>query len=222
MALSSMITLPPSPAKGFYSCWNPYSRVASPTTSTSHSPPASPPSSPSLMFTLPASSVNGFYSSWQRYTDVSTPSGSGSLPSRTSRPSSPLPTISERFDKRSSWPVRPRPPLPLLDLQNSGSDSRPTSLTSSVSYSYTVKSINSRKSRLKVLYPRPVRPPRLSGVESIPESAGASLESLVPLSSRSVSMSTSLQGYSPPVADKEASLSKLWPAVTTLYLQYIL
>ncbi|KAH9974855.1 hypothetical protein BJV74DRAFT_888894 [Russula compacta] len=131
------------------------------------------------MFTLPAGSVNGFYSSWQHHTDVSIPSGSGSLPSRTSRPSSPLPTISELFHKRSSLPVRPRPPLPLLDLQNSESP--------------------------QSLYPRPVRPPRLSGVESIPESAGTSLESLGPPSSRSVSMSTSLQGNSPPVADKEAT-----------------
>jgi hypothetical protein len=71
----------------------------------------------------------------------------------------------------------------MSERQNSDrdNDSRPTSMTTSVSYAYTVKSINSRKSRVTVWFPRPVRPQRFSGVESIPESTSTSLESLIAL-----------------------------------------
>jgi hypothetical protein len=217
--LSSMITLPPSSAKGLYQCW--YSRVASPTSSSGLSPPVSPPGSPrpsSLMIALPAGSANGFHS-WQHYTEVASPTGSGSLsPAPMSRPTTPihLPPISEVFGQRASWPVSS---LSISDRQNSdrdGDHSRPTSMATSVSYSYTVRSVDSRKSRLTVLYPRPVRPRRASGVESIPESAATSLESFSPLSSRPVSMSVSvsvpLQGNSTPVTDNEVSL---WTRVPT-------
>ena len=189
MSLSSMITLPPSSSKGLYSCWNAYSRVASPATSCSLSPaPISPPSSPSRMFTT--------------YGRLSPPLAS--------RPSSPLHTISEVFTKRASWPVSPLPlPLPHSDRQNSSdNESRSSFIATSVSYTYSVKSINSRKSRLAVWYPRPVRPQRMSGVESIPESAGMSLESLSPRSSRPVSMSMSLQGNLVSITENEVSLSR--------------
>jgi hypothetical protein len=97
--------------------------------------------------------------------------------------------------------------LSLSDRPNSDSDSPSTNLTNSVSYTYTVRSINSRKSRLAVLYPRPVRLQRMSGVESIPESALTSLESLVPLSSRPVSISMSLQDNVNTFGDSKVSLS---------------
>ena len=189
MSLSSMITLPPSSSKGLYSCWNAYSRVASPATSCSLSPaPISPPSSPSRMFAT--------------YDRLSPP-----LESRHSRP---LHTISEVFTKRASWPVSPLPlPLPLQvsDRQNSSdNESRSSFIATSVSYTYSVKSMNSRKSRLTVWYPRPVRPQRMSGVESIPESAGTSLESPSPRSSRPVSMSMSLQGNLVSITENEVSL----------------
>jgi len=93
--------------------------------------------------------------------------------------------------------------------QTSDSDSYPSSIsiTTSVSYSYTVKSVNSRKNRLTVLHPRPVRPGRLSDVESIPKSAGANLESATPRLSRSISTSIpdSLQGYLLPISDKQVA-----------------
>ena len=184
MSLSSMITLPPSSAKGLYSCWNAYSRVASPATSYSLSPPISPPSSPSRMF----------------------PTYGRLSPPPASRPSSPLHTISEVLTQRASWPVSPLP-LPLSDRQNSSdNESRSSFITNSMSYTYSVKSINSRKSRLAVWYPRPVRPQRISGVESIPESVGTSLESPSPLSSRPVSMSMSLQVNLASIAENEVSL----------------
>jgi hypothetical protein len=207
MSLSSMITLPPSSAKGLYSCWNAYSRVASPTTTYSLSPPISPPSSPSLMFALPAGSTNGFYSSWKHYKSIASSAGSGSLSPPMSPPSSPLlHTISEDevFTQRASWPVSA--PRPLSDRQNSDSESRSSIITTSVSYAYSVKSVNSRKSRLAVWYPRPVRPQRMSGVESIYESAGTSTESISPLSSRPVSLSMSLQGNLASIAENEVSL----------------
>lgn len=169
-----MITLPSS-SKGFYSCWDAYSRVASPASSYSLSPPVSPPGSPSRILTL-----------------LSPPK---------SRPASPLPSplhaISEVFTQRTSWPVYP---LPLSERQISESESRSSVITTSVSYAYSVKSINSRKSRLTVRYPRPDRPH--VHVESIIESAGASasLESLSPLSSRPVSMS---QGNLVSIAENE-------------------
>lgn len=206
-----MITLPSSSAKGLYSCWNAYSRVASPTTSHySLSPPISPPSSPSLMFALPAGSANGFYSSWKHYKGLaSSAAGSGSLSPPMSRPSSPLlHTISEDevFTQRASWPVSAAPghPRPHSDRQSSDNESRSSgTVTTSVSYAYSVKSVNSRKSRLAVWYPRPVRSQRMSGAESFHESAGASMESLSPLSSRPVSLSMSLQGNLASIAENE-------------------
>jgi len=208
MSLSSMITLPSSSAKGLYSCWNAYPRVASPATSYySLSPPISPPpSSPPLMFTFPGS-ANGFYSSLKHYTGISSSAGSGSLSPPMSRPSSPLHIISEDevFTKRASWPVSPFP-RPLPDRQHSENESRSSIITTSVSYAYSVKSVNSRKSRLAVRYPRPVRPQRMSGMESTPESAGTSMESLSPLSSRPVSLSMSLQGNLASIAEDEVSL----------------
>ena len=209
MSLSSMITLPSSSAKAVYSYGNTLPHLASPTTSNDTlSPPVSPPSSPpSLMITLPASSANGFYSSWQHRAEIASPTGSGSLSPAMSRPSSPLPlqTISQVFGQRASWPVS----LPISERQisDSSNDSRPTSLSTSVSYAYTVKSINSRKSRITVLYKRPVRPQRVSGVDSIPESEGTSLESLIALSSRPVSMSMPPPENPTPVADKEVRVS---------------
>ncbi len=205
-----MITLPPSSAKGFYSCWNTYSRVASPAPSYSLSPPISPPSSPSRrILNLPSGSANGLYSSWKHYTGGASPAGSSSLEPPISRASSPLHTISKVFTQRTSWPVDP--PLPLSDRHSSDSESPSSVVTTSVSFSYSVKSINSRKSRLAVWYPRPVRPQqRLSGVGSIPESAGTSLESLSPLSSRPVSLSVSLQGNLASIAENEVSLWR-WP-----------
>lgn len=218
MSLSSMITLPSSSStKAVYSYGNTLPRTASPTTSNNTlSPPVSPPTSPPpMMITLPASSANGFYSSWQHRAEIASPTGSGSLSPAMSRPSSPLPlplplqTISQVFGQRASWPVS----LPISERQisDSTSDSRPTSLSTSVSYAYTVKSINSCKTRLTVLYPRPVRPQRVSGVDSIPESGGTSLESLIGLSSRPVSMSMPPPENPTPVADKEVSLL-MWRA----------
>jgi hypothetical protein len=206
MSLSSMITLPPSSAKGLYSCWNAYPQVASPASSFSLSPPISPPSSPSRMLTLPSGSTNGLYPSWKHYTGVTSPAGSGSLSPPISRPSSPLHTITEVLTQQASWPASPPP---LSDRQNSDSESRSSIVTNSLSFSYSVKSINSRKSRLTVRYPRPVRPQqRLSGVGSIPESTetSTSLESLSPLSSRPVSLSISLQGNLASIAENEVSL----------------
>ncbi|KAF8491325.1 hypothetical protein F5888DRAFT_1057428 [Russula emetica] len=204
MSLSSMITLPSSSGKGFYSCWNAYSRVASPASSYNLSPPISPPSSPSRMLILPSGSAsgNGLYSSWNYYTSVASSAGSGGLSPPMSRASSPLHAIGEVFAQRASWPVAPQ--LPLTDRQYSDSESRSSMVTTSVSFSYSVKSINSRKSRLAVRYPRPVRPQRrLSGVESIPESAGTSLESLSQLSSRPVSLSMSPRGNLGSIAENE-------------------
>jgi len=165
-----------------------------------------------MMITLPSGSANGFYSSWQPYPDIASPTGSSSLSPAMSRRSSIRSTsIREGFGRRASLPVS----FHMSERQNSDrdSDSRPTSMTTSVSYAYTVKSINSRKSRVTVWFPRPVRPQRFSGVESIPESTGTSLESLIALSSRPVSMSTSLQGNTMPVADTEVSLST-WTAAS--------
>jgi len=211
MSLSSMITIPSSSAKAVYPYGNTLPSVASPTTSNDTlSRPVSPPSSPPLMMiSLPASSANGFYSWWQHNAEIASPTGSGSLSPPMSRPSSPLPplqqTISQVFGQRASWPVS----LPISERQISdgSSDSRPTSLSTSVSYAYTVKSVNSRKSRLTVLYPRPVRPQRVSGVDSIPESECTSLESLIALSSRPVSMSMPPPENPTPVADKEVRVS---------------
>lgn len=201
-----MITLPSSSARGLYSCWNAYSRVASPASSYCLSPPISPPSSPSLGLTLlPSGSGNGLYSSWKHHTGVASPDRSSSLSPPISRASTPLHTIGEVFAQRASWPVAPL--CPLSDQQSSDSESRSSMVTASVSLSYSVKSINSRKSRLAVRYPRPARPQqRLSGVESIPESTGTSLESLSPLSSRPVSLSMSLQGNLASIAENEVSL----------------
>jgi hypothetical protein len=203
MSLSSMITLPSSSAKGIYSCWNAYSQVTSPASSCTLSPPISPPSSPSRTLTLPSGSGNGLYSSWKHYTGVASSAGSGSLSPPMSRASSPLQAIGEVFAQRASWPVVP--PLLLSDRQNSDSESRSSMVTTSISFSYSVRSINSRKSRIAVRYPCPVRPQqRLSGVESTPSSA--SLESLSPLSSRPVSLSMSPQGNLASIAENEVSL----------------
>jgi hypothetical protein len=180
-------------------------QVAGPTTSNNLSPPGSPPGSPSLMFTLPSESANGFYSSWQHYPEIATPTGSGSLSPPMSRQSSIL-SIREVFRRRSSLSGSPQGPTSDRQNLDRDSDSRPTSMTSSVSYAYTVRSVNSRKSRLTVLYPRRVRSQRLSGVESILESGDTSLECLVALSSRP-SMSMSLQENLTPVTDTEVSLS---------------
>ncbi|KAH9059797.1 hypothetical protein EDB87DRAFT_1684431 [Lactarius vividus] len=194
MPLSSMITLPSSSANGFYSSWRAYPEIASPNTSDSFSPPGSPPSSPSLMMTLPGGPANGFYSSWNHYADVASPAGSGSLSPSMSRASSPPHTINQVLSRqRASWPVsrslseQPRE----REQQNSEAESRPTSMTTSVSFSYTVRSVNSRKSRLMALYPRPVRPKR------------ASTESLVPLSTRPVSLSVPPQANRKSIMDKQ-------------------
>ena len=203
--MSLSITLPPSSAKGLYSCWNSYPQVTSPASSYSLSPPISPPSSPSRTLTLPSGSGNGLYSSRKQYTNVASPAGSGGLSPPMSRATSPLHAIGEVFAQRASWPVAPS--LLLSDRQYSDSDSPSSIVTTSISFSYSVKSINSRKSRLAVRYPRTVRPQqRLSGVESTPESAGASLESLTPLSSRPVSLSMSPQGNLASIAEDEVSL----------------
>jgi len=211
-SLSSMITLPSSSANGFYSSWRAYPEIASPTTSDdSFSPPGSPPNSPSLMTTLPGGLGNCFYSSWNHYADIVSPAGSGSLSPSMSRSSSPPYTINQVLSQRASWPVsRPfseRPTEQQNEQQNSEDNSRPTSMTTSVSFSYTVRSINSRKSRMMVLYPRPVRPKRASCVEVIAESesAGLSTESLVPLSSRPVSLSNPPQGNRKSIMDKQVS-----------------
>ena len=215
MSLSSTITLPSPSTKALYSYGHTLPRAPSPVTSNYIlSPPVSPPSSPppSMMITLPASSANGFYLSWQHHAEIPSPTGSGSLSPAMSRPSSPLPlplplqTISQVIGQRASWPVSH--PIVERQISDSTSDSRPTSLSTSVSYAYTVKSINSRKSRLTVLYPRPVRPQRVSGVDSIPESEGTSLESLIALSSRPVSMSMPPPENLTPIADKEVRGSR--------------
>ncbi|KAI0250904.1 hypothetical protein BJV78DRAFT_1216291, partial [Lactifluus subvellereus] len=119
-----------------------------------------------------------------------------------SRASSPLHTINEVLGNRTSWPGVSHS---LSGRQNSESHSRPTSLTTLLSYTYTVRSINSRKSSVTVLYPHPVQPRRTSSVDAIAESVTRSLESLVMLSSRSASMSVSPQGTLKPVVDKEVS-----------------
>ena len=213
MSLSSTITLPSSSARALYSYGRMLPRASSPATfNYTLSPPVSPPNSPppSMMITLPASSANGFYLSWQHRAEIPSPTGSGSLSPAMSRPSSPLPlplqTISQVFGQRASWPVSH--PIAERQISDSTSDSRPTSLSTSVSYAYTVKSINSRKSRLTVLYPRPVRPQRVSGVGSIHESECTSLESLIALSSRPVSMSMPPPENPTPVADKEVRGSR--------------
>ncbi|KAH9164582.1 hypothetical protein EDB89DRAFT_2139662 [Lactarius sanguifluus] len=205
MPLSSMITLPSSSANGFYSSWRAYPEIASPTSSDSFSPPGSPPSSPSLMMALPGAPANGFYSSWNHYAGVASPAGSGSLSPSMSRASSPPCTINQVLSRqRASWPVsRPLSEQPReKEQQNFEDGSRPTSMTTSVSFSYTVRSVNSRKSRLMVLYPRPVRPKRASCVEAIAEfdSACVSTESLVPLSTRPVSLSV------PPQANRKSTM----------------
>ncbi|KAH9005570.1 hypothetical protein EDB86DRAFT_1459937 [Lactarius hatsudake] len=206
MPLSSMITLPSSSANGFYSSWRAYPEIASPTSSDGFSPPGSPPSSPSLMMTLPGGPANGLYSSWNHYAGVESP---GSLSPSMSRASSPPYTINQVLSRqRASWPVsRPLSEQPREREQQSSEDgSRPTSMTTSVSFSYTVRSVNSRKSRLMVLYPRPVRPKRASWyVEAIAESDSAcvSTESLVPLSTRPVSQSDPSQANRKSIMDKQ-------------------
>ena len=206
MSLSSMITLPSSSANGLYSTWRACPEITSPATSDDDfSPPGSPPSSSSLMITLSVAPANGFFSSWNHYDGTASPAGSGSLSPSLSRSSSPPCTINQVL--RASWPVsrtlleRPR------EQENSESDSRPTSMTTSVSFSYTVRSVNSRKSRMMVLYPRPVRSQRMSCVEVIAESesAGLSTESLVPLSSRPVSLSVLSQGNTKSITGEEVS-----------------
>ncbi|KAI9462877.1 hypothetical protein BJY52DRAFT_1255763 [Lactarius psammicola] len=209
MSLSSMITLPSSSANGLYSSWRAYPEIASPTTSDDgFSPPGSPPSSSSLMMTLPGGPANGFYPSWTRnhYADITSPAGSGSLSPSMSRSSSPPYTINQVLSQRASWPVtRPFSEQPREQPDSEGDNSRPTSMTTSVSFSYTVRSVNSRKSRMMVLYPRPVRPKRASCVEVIAESesAGLSTESLVPLSSRPVSLSNPPQWNRRSIMDKQ-------------------
>ena len=101
-----------------------------------------------------------------------------------------------------------------LEEENSDTDSYPNSTTTSVTYSYTVKSINSRKSRTTVLYRRPVRPLRMSGVETIPESTITGMGGLNLLSDRAVSLFTSPpHGDLTPLADKQVSQ---WRAVSRL------
>ncbi|KAH9954769.1 hypothetical protein BC827DRAFT_1379326 [Russula dissimulans] len=170
--------------------------VAMPPTS-----PVSPPNFPSLMIGRRARSSNGFYSSLQ---EIATPTGSGSL-SPISPSSSSLHPMNGVVSQKTSGRV----PLTTSGPQNSDSDSLPSSIsiTTSLSYSYTVKSVNSRKSRLTVLYPRPVRSGHLSDVESISKPAGTSLESATPLLSRPISKSTSesLQGYLIPISNKQVA-----------------
>ena len=210
MSLSSMISLPSSSANGFYSSWRPYPEIASPTTSDCFSPPGSPPSSPSgLMKTLPRGPANGLYPSWNHHVDIASPAGSGNLSPSPNLSSSPPYTINQVLGQRASWPIsRPLSEQP-SEQQNSEGDSRPTSMTTSISFSYTVRSVNSRKSRLMVLYPRPVGPQRASLVEVIAESEsesmGISTDSLFPLSSRPVSSSIQPQGYPRPITDEEVS-----------------
>lgn len=207
MSLSSMITLPSSSASGFYSTWTTYPEIASPTSSDSFSPPGSRPGSPSLMMTLPGGPANGFFSSWNHHADIAGPAGSGNLSSFQRRSSSPPFTINQVLSQRASWPVaRPFSDKP-REEENSERKSRPTSTTTTMSFAYTVRSVNSRKSRLMVLYPRPVRPQRAScvGVIAESESAGLSTESLVPMSSRPVSLSVLPQGNRNSVTNKEVS-----------------
>ena len=207
ISLSSMITLPSSSANGFYSSWRPYPEIASPTTSDGFSPPGSPPSSSSLMMALPRGPANGLYSSWNHHADIASPAGSGSHSPSLSQSSSPPYTINQVLSQRASWPVSRTLSEQPREQQISQGDSRPASMTTSISFSYTVRSVNSRKSRLMVLYPRPVRPQRASCVEVIAESesAGISTESLVPLSSRPVSSSILPQGNPKSITDKEVS-----------------
>ena len=122
-------------------------------------------------------------------------------------------SIREGFGQQASLPVS----FHMSERQNSdcNSDSHPTSMTTSVSYAYTVKSINSCKSCVTVWFPHPVRPQRFSGMESIPKSTGTSLESLIALSSWPVSMSTSLQGNVMLVTDTEVSLLT-WTAASRI------
>lgn len=204
MSLSAMITLPSSSANGLYSAWSTYPEIASPTSSDSFSPPGSRPGSPSLMMALPRGPANGFVSSWNHHEDSA---GPGSLASSQKRFSSPPFTIHQVFSQRASWPVaRPLSDLP-KEEHISEHKSRPTSTTTTVSFAYTVRSVNSRKSRMMVLYPRPVRPKRAScvGVIAESQSAGLSTESLVPLSSRPVSLSVLPQGNRNSVTNKEVS-----------------
>ena len=203
MSLSSMITLPSSSANGLYSTWRTLPEIASPATSDGFSPPGSPASSTSLMMTLPGGPANGFRSSWNHHTDIASPAESRRLSPSLNRASSPPYTINQVI-QRASWPVS-RPPLEQpIEQQTSESDSRPTSITTTMSFSYTVRSVNSRKSRSMVLYPRPVRQQRASCVEVITESesAGFSSDSLVPLSSR---LSILSQGSRKSIIDKEVS-----------------
>jgi hypothetical protein len=210
MSLSSMITLPSSSANGFYSTWKEYPEIASPNTSDSFSPPGSRPSSPSLMMTLPGGPANGLYSSWKHDADIASSAGSN-FSSPLSQSSSPPYTINQVLSQRASWPASRPLALALSDKpreeQNSERKSRPTSTTTTMSFSYTVRSVNSRKSRMMVLYPRPVRPQRAScvGVIAESESAGLSTESLVPLSSRPVSLSVLPPGNPNSITDKEVS-----------------
>jgi hypothetical protein len=207
MSLSSMITLPSSSANGFYSSWRPYPEIASPTPSDCFSPPGSPPSSPSLMMALPRGQANGLYSPRNHHADIASPAGSGTLSSSLSRSSSSPYTINQVLSQRASWPVSHTLSEQPREQQISEGDSRPTSMTTSMTFSYTVRSVNSRKSRLMVLYPRPVRPQRASCIEVITESesAGISTESLVPLSSRPVSSYIPPQRNSKSIKDKEVS-----------------
>ena len=204
-----MITLPPSSANGFYSSWRTSPEIASPTTSDGFSPPGSPPGSPSLMMALPGAPANGVYSTWNHYAERSRLAKPGRLSSSMSRPPSPPHTINQVLSQRASWPVtRPLPEQP-KEQPNPEGRSRPTSSSTSISFSYTVRSINSRKSRLTVIYRRPVRPKRAScGVEAIAESesAGLSTESLVPLSSRPVSLSVPPHRNRRSIVDREVSV----------------
>jgi hypothetical protein len=211
MSLSSMITLPPSSANGFYSTWREYPEIASPNTSDSFSPPGSRSGSPSSMMTLPGGPANAFYSSWNRHTDIASSAGSGNLSPPLNRSSGPPFTINQVLSQRASWPVSRPLCLSLSDKpreeQNTERKSRPTSTTTTMSFSYTVRSVNSRKSRMMVLYPRPVRPQRAScvGVIAEFESASLSTESLVPLSSRPVSLSIIPPENPKSITDKEVS-----------------
>ncbi|KAI0258376.1 hypothetical protein BC834DRAFT_82302 [Gloeopeniophorella convolvens] len=137
--------------------------------------------SPPLMITLPSGSAGGFYSTWQPYTEATSPtSGSFSPVSPISRQSSPFPAISGFVNERSSWPSS----VPLSDRQISESDSMPLSFATSMSY--TVKSVNSRKSRLTVRYPRPVRPLLQSSIRSSLESLASRPSSASPARARPV------------------------------------
>jgi hypothetical protein len=160
------------------------------------------------MMTLPGGPANGLYSSWKHDADIASSAGSN-FSSPLSQSSSPPYTINQVLSQRASWPASRPLALALSDKpreeQNSERKSRPTSTTTTMSFSYTVRSVNSRKSRMMVLYPRPVRPQRAScvGVIAESESAGLSTESLVPLSSRPVSLSVLPPGNPNSITDKE-------------------